>query len=132
MENRVKAAAIVQIIAGVLDLLLVSWVAAFVWLTFGGTISMFVMAICTLGLCPLPIGGACAAVGIPIALVGLLEIISGIAGVLQPKTARPFALVVAGFGVLSIFLANPVSVVAGVVTFALLATPASAEAEPAA
>ncbi len=118
MENRVKAAAIVQIIAGVLDLLLVSWVAAFVWLTFGGTISMFVMAICT--------------VGIPIALVGLLEIISGIAGVLQPKTARPFALVVAGFGVLSIFLANPVSVVAGVVTFALLATPASAEAEPAA
>ena len=126
MEGRVQGAAIVQLVAGVVDLFVVSWLAATLWFSFGGVASAVVMAVCTLGLCPLPVGSACAAVGLPIALVGLCEVLSGILCLVRPESARPFALFTAGLGVLSIVLVNPVSVVAGVVVFAMLATPAAA------
>jgi len=127
VDTRIKVAAAIQLTVGILNLLAMSWMASLFWFSFGGLVSMLVMTICTLGLCPLPIGSACAAVGPFIAVVGILEIIAGAAGLIRPETSRPLTLVVAVLGVLSILLANPISVVGGVVVLAMLMTPGDPE-----
>ena len=43
MEGRLKAAAVVQLVAGILDVLFVSWLSGVFWFTFGGTVSMVAM-----------------------------------------------------------------------------------------
>ncbi len=124
-----KVAATIQLTVGILNLLVVSWMACLFWFSYGGVVSMLVMAICTLGLCPLPIGSACAVVGPVIAAMGILEIVAGVAGLVHPKTSRSLTFGVAVCGMLSIFLGNPISVVAGVVVLAVLSTPAGKEAD---
>lgn len=131
MDDRTKVAAAIQLTVGILNLLVMSWLASLFWFSMGGVVSMFVMAICTLGLCPLPIGSACAVVGPLIALVGVLEIVAGVAGLVRPEAFRPLTIMAAICGVLSLALGNPISVVGGVVVLAMLMTPAHASPESA-
>lgn len=117
-----KASAVVQLVSGVVNLLVVSWLASFLWVSVGGTVSMFFMAMCTLGLCPLPIGSLCGFVGFLIAPLALLEIGSGIFGLVSPRAAKPMLIVVGVLEVLCLFLVNPVAFVAGLVSLGLVIT----------
>lgn len=131
MRDPVKAAAMIQLVAGLLNVLLMSWVSAAFWVGVGGVASVFVMAICTLGICPLPVGSACGAAGAFIALVGLVEILAGAVGLSRPEASRPMLQATAVIEILSVFLVNPVSVVAGVVVLAMLVAPKGDEAQAA-
>jgi hypothetical protein len=115
-----KASAVVQLVSGIVNLLVVSWLASFLWVSVGGTASMIVMAICTLGLCPLPIGSLCGFVGFIIAPLAILEIASGIAGLVSPRAAKPLMIATAIIEVLCVLLASPVAFVAGLVSLGLL------------
>jgi hypothetical protein len=115
-----RASAVVQLVSGIVNLFLVSWLASVLWVSIGGTVSMFVMAICTLGLCPLPVGSLCGFVGFIIAPLALLEIGSGIVGLVSPRAAKPLMIATAIVELLCLFLANPVAFVAGLVSLGLV------------
>lgn len=117
-----RAAAIVQLVSGVVNLLIVSWLSSMLWVTIGGPISMVVMAICTLGICPLPVGSLCGFVGLLIGPLAVLEIVSGIVGLATPAGNRPLVMVTAVLELLSLFLVNPVAVIAGGVSLGLTIT----------
>lgn len=121
-ENRLRAAAMVQLVSGLVNLFVVSWVSAFLWVTVGGTVSGVVMAICTLGLCPMPVGMLCGFAGIGIAIVAVFEVVGGAVGLAKPETAKTPMMVVAGIGILSVLLGSPIALITGIVVLTLLAT----------
>lgn len=121
-ESRFRAAAIVQLVSGLVNLFVVSWVSSFLWVTIGGSVSVFVMAVCTLGVCPLPVGALCGFAGIGIALVAILEIVGGAVGLANPEKAKAPMMGIAGVGIFSVLLGSPVAVVTGAVVLMLLAT----------
>ncbi|MEZ4320690.1 MAG: hypothetical protein R3F61_24630 [Myxococcota bacterium] len=127
MDDRIRIAAIIQLVAGIVNLTIVSWVSFLFWIYVGGLFSMVVMAICTLGLCPLPVGMVCGIAGALIGLMGIAEMVSGVAALARPDPPKTPLQVVAGLGLANVFLANPVSVVAGAVVLALTMGP---EPEP--
>lgn len=117
-----RAAAIVQLISGCVNLLIVSWLASVIWFTVGGTVSAVVMAVCTLGMCPLPVGSLCGGVGLFIAPIAVLEIVSGVIGISSPRGGRVLMITTGIIELLSVFLVNPVALVAGLVSLGLAIT----------
>jgi hypothetical protein len=118
-SGALRAAAIMQLVSGVVNLLIVSWLASVLWVTVGGAFSMIVLTVCTLGLCPLPLGSLCGFVGLVIGPLAILEIVSGIVGLSNPRGARTLMMVTAVLELLSLLVGSPVAVLAGAVSLGL-------------
>jgi hypothetical protein len=117
--SALRTAAIVQLVSGIVNLIFVSWAASLFWLGAGSTVSAVVMAVCTLGLCPAPVGALCGGVGLVIAPIAIVEIISGIAGLTGARPPRWLVLLTAVLELVSVCVANPVAVIAGAVSFGI-------------
>jgi hypothetical protein len=113
MENppdQLKTAAIVQLVGGLIDLVVGAWIASFIWTCISG--------VCTLGMCP--IGGLLGLLVVPLAI---LEIISGIVGLTNPKSAGMIMKITSFLSMGGILLGSISSLVAGVIVFMQLSNP---------
>lgn len=114
MENpppdKLKTAAIVQLVVGLIDLTIGWWLAAVAWTCISG--------VCTLGMCP--IGGFLGFLVIPI---GMLEIASGIVGLTNPKGGGVLMKIAAFVGMGGILLGSVSSCVGGVIALLQLQDP---------
>ncbi len=112
-------AGVVQILSGVVNLFIMSWMVSALWATVGSFVTGMILAICTLGLCPLPIGMVGALAWIVIVPVALIEITSGILVIVMGRRMKAFALVTSILEGLTTLVGNPVGAVAGLVSLIL-------------
>lgn len=111
-----KTAAIVQIVSGAVNLLLMWWILGGAISSVGGCVSLM----CTSGLCPTYCCGMFNFVLIPI---GLFEIISGILGLTNPKGAGTLMKIVAVIEMVSILFGGLGSLISGILTFRAMGDP---------
>lgn len=121
--DKLKNAAIVQIISGLVNIFITSWVASSILvgvLTMGGTVFGVIVGICTMGMCPIGIITPCLGflgfAGFLAIPLGIMELIAGILGVSNPKSGGTFMKIAAVFEILGVLIgALPGAVAGGVV-----------------
>jgi hypothetical protein len=108
--DKLRTAAIVQLVVGIVDLTVGAWIAVFMWTCISG--------ICTLGMCP--IGGL---LGIFIYPIGLFELIAGIVGLSNPRSGAQLMKIAGGLGLLGILFGSLSSSIGGLIVLLQLSSP---------
>lgn len=118
--DKLKNAAIAQLIVGLIDFFITGWVLSFV-LGAAGSVLGTILTFITLGICPLtwflPCIGFFGFLAIPL---GVLEVISGIVGLTNPRSGGTLMKIVAFLGCGSLLFGSLPSVVGGGVVLMLL------------
>ena len=118
--DKLKNAAIVQIISGLVNIFITSWVVssiAVTVLTVGGTMCGVIVGVITLGLCPIglitPCLGFLGFAGLLAVPLGIIELIAGILGLTNPKSGGTFMKVAAVLEVLGLLIGALPGAIAG-------------------
>jgi len=117
VPQKFQTLGILQLVAGICNVLFGWWIGLTVW-TMGGT---FCSAIATLGLCP--IGGLCGFVSLLILPLGFVEIVVGILMLANPQMVRSFVGWLPFFQLPALLLGDFISPIMGIVGFALTRDP---------
>ena len=113
---KLKTAAIVQLVVGLVDLT-VGWVlVTTLWGCFGGACLTLTMGLCPVGYCSW-------ALGFLIIPVGILEVAGGILGLTNPKSAGTIMKIASFVGMGALLAGSITSAVGGIVAFLQLGDP---------
>lgn len=112
--GRLTAAAVVQLVSGMLNLFVTWWVSGFIVSTAGAVCSSIV----SLGTCPL--GVFCGFASWALIPLGLAEVIVGIVGLINPKSSGTAIRYMAFIEIPSILIGGVGSLIAGFASIALL------------
>lgn len=118
--DKLKNAAIAQLIVGLIDFFVTGWVLFFVLGTVGTIAGTVLGGVCTLlsmGLCPcgyfMPFLGFAGFLGWLAIPLGILEIIAGIVGLTNPRSGGSLMKIVAFLGCGSLLFGSLPSVIGG-------------------
>ena len=118
--DKLKNAAIVQIISGLVNIFITSWLVsgmAVTLFTVGGTMIGIICGVLSMGLCPIGIITPCLGLlgfaGFLAVPLGILELIAGIVGLTNPKSGGMFMKIAAVFEILGILIGALPGAIAG-------------------
>lgn len=130
--QQLQAVAILQLVSGALNLFLIWYFASSAWALLGTSASCVVGMIlgllgsavgCPLGFLFAYCGLGCGAIGLALIPVGFLELVAGIAGLVQPRGAGTLGRVAAWAEIGSLLAGGLISCVVGVVVLVLYRAP---------
>ena len=113
-DGSIRRAAAAQVCAGVINLLLTGWITSVVYGSVGGIVS----GVCTCG--TFPVGGLCGLLGCLLPVIGLFELASGAAGLLDPQRWKALVGFTARLEIASVVLVGVPSLIAGLIAMTAL------------